>query len=229
MMLKTWPLGRQIIALMLLIALAAGVVGLVGMNGMEQIQANSRQTMENAFLPFDHLAELRSHMQAYRSDILLVLSLPPADRTNAVQQAQSEKDTVDKLLAESKNISRTPTENQDWQALIEAWQTYGTSVNSALSELASHFGTILNSVVESATLSTNISQALTTIAEESQEIQAAVRQVVAGSQRNMEESEITATAAEEQNATVEELQASAAGLETLTQNLKTLLMAFKLE
>lgn len=137
-MFKTWPLGRQVITLLFLIALAAGIVGLVGISGMEQIQATSRTTMENAFLSFDQLSKLRSHMQSYRSDILQALALPPADRANAVQQAQSEKDAVDKLMMENENSPRTPDDEQDWQALKEAWQTYAPStLNTARQAAAS--------------------------------------------------------------------------------------------
>lgn len=135
-MFKAWPIGRQVIALMFLIALAAGIVGLVGMNGMGQIQATSQHTMEHAFLPYDNLTELRWHVQAYRSSVLEVLTLPPAERAKAIVQVREKEDRVDQLISAGENISPALVEEVDWQALKELWQTYGSSTLPMLEQAA---------------------------------------------------------------------------------------------
>lgn len=98
----------------------------------------------------------------------------------------------------------------------------------ALKEIAAGFGTILQSVEESARLAREIESSVRKVQTDGQQMLEGMHIVVKKAESTSAGTQTTAAAAEEQNASVEELFASAESVDELAENLKELMGHFKL-
>lgn len=130
------------------------------------------------------------------------------------------------------DISQRVQEMQ--KASQSAHQGMNSSVNSVnqgslfLKEIATQFGTILNSVEESAEMSKQIEISVQQVQKDGEQMMTGMRTVVKQAEATSAGTETTAAAAEEQNASVEELFASAESLDQLADDLKQLMSYFKM-
>lgn len=97
-----------------------------------------------------------------------------------------------------------------------------------LREISSQFGSILLSVEESAELAREIENSVLKVQADGKEMQLAIQKVVESAQLATAGTQTTAAAAEEQNASVEELYASSETLDQLAQKLRAQMEHFKL-
>lgn len=130
------------------------------------------------------------------------------------------------------DISQRVQEMQ--QASQSAHQGMASSVNSVnqgslfLREISNQFGTILQSVEESADLARGIVESVRQVQNDGGQMLIGMRNVVQQAESTSGGTQTTAAAAEEQNASVEELFASAESLDQLAQDLKELMGYFKI-
>lgn len=130
------------------------------------------------------------------------------------------------------NISQRVQEMQQAsQSAHQGMQASVASVNSgsaSLKEIATGFGTILQSVEESAALAQEITTSVQQVQKDGEEMHQGMQTVVSQAEATSAGTQTSAAAAEEQNASVEELFASAETLDQLASNLKELMNYFKL-
>ncbi len=130
------------------------------------------------------------------------------------------------------DISQRVQEMQ--KASQSAHQGMNSSVNSVnqgslfLKEIATRFGTILNSVEESAEMAKQIEISVQQVQKDGQQMMVGMQTVVKQAEATSAGTDTTAAAAEEQNASVEELFASAESLDQLAGDLKQLMAYFKM-
>jgi methyl-accepting chemotaxis protein len=119
-------------------------------------------------------------------------------------------------------------------ASTDAHQAMNSSVQSVsqgssyLHGISTQFGSILNSVEESADLAQEILKSVHQVQIDGKEMQLAIQRVAEIAQSTMAGTQNTAAAAEEQNASVEELFASAESLDQLAHKLREQIEHFKL-
>ena len=129
------------------------------------------------------------------------------------------------------DISQRVQEMQD--ASRSAHEGMSASVKSVnqgsqyLKEIAGQFGTILQSVEESADMARGIVESVRRVQKDGNEMMSGMQNVVKQAESTSGGTQTTAAAAEEQNASVEELFASAESLDQLAQNLKDLMAHFR--
>lgn len=130
------------------------------------------------------------------------------------------------------DISKRVQEMQ--QASRSAHQGMKTSVESVnhgsayLKEISAQFSVILDSVEESAGLAQGIETTVQKAQQDGEQIKVGMQNVVSQAAATSASTQTTAAAAEEQNASVEELFASAESLNDLAKDLKQLMEYFKL-
>lgn len=126
---ERFRLGMQVTVIMLMIALAAGVVGGVGIYGMYQMNYQTIEVYNNDIVPMDRLAEVRTHVLAYRTNVvLLVAARNPEEQQKYVAQIKEEEKNLSEYMNEYESVPHSAEEEIRWIDFKSAWTRY---VNSA--------------------------------------------------------------------------------------------------
>ncbi|OLN31575.1 Methyl-accepting chemotaxis protein [Desulfosporosinus metallidurans] len=138
------------------------------------------------------------------------------------EQVQTSLVDISKRVQEMQQVSRSA--HQGMKTSVES-VNHGSAY---LKEISAQFSVILDSVEESAGLAQGIETTVQKAQQDGEQIKVGMQNVVSQAAATSASTQTTAAAAEEQNASVEELFASAESLNDLAKDLKQLMEYFKL-
>lgn len=139
MKLNRFSLGRQVIALILFMAIASGLVGGVGIWGMKKIYSDSVDMQQYEIIPMDQLQDIRYYTQSYQADLLLLVgTATPADQQKYIQDLRTTQADMKKRIDFMETASKTIEEQKNWVQFKDVWNTYVTESQTVMQAISAN-------------------------------------------------------------------------------------------